>query len=219
MDHTIETLLDAALPHVAFDGFSEAAFRAALADTDCPEALGRALAPRGGVDLAAAYHRRGDRQIADAAAAVKAAESRYSEKVARLIRLRLDLVDPEIVRRGMAVFSLPHHAPEGVRLVFGTADAIWTALGDTSDDVNWWTKRMILGSVFSASVLYWLGDTSDGKSATDRFIASRIDDVMRFERLKARVKSNALAARVLESQFNPLNYIRKPGMRGATPPV
>jgi ubiquinone biosynthesis protein COQ9 len=52
-----DRLLDAALPHVPFDGWSEATFRAAVADTGVDPALARAACPRGALDLAVAFHR------------------------------------------------------------------------------------------------------------------------------------------------------------------
>ena len=36
-----------------------------------------------------------------------------------------------------------------------------TVLGDTSRDINWYTKRTSLSAVLSATALYWLGDESN----------------------------------------------------------
>jgi ubiquinone biosynthesis protein COQ9 len=54
------------------------------------------------------------------------------------------------------------HAADGAKAIWGTADRIWTALGDTSDDLNWYTKRATLSAVYGSTVLYWLGDDSPG---------------------------------------------------------
>ena len=55
-----ESLLDAALMHVPFDGWSDTTFHAAVQDAGADEVLARAVFPRGAVDLAVAYHKRGD---------------------------------------------------------------------------------------------------------------------------------------------------------------
>ena len=47
-----DRLLDAALPHVAFDGWSEATFRAAAEDAGISMGVAKAACPRGAVDLA-----------------------------------------------------------------------------------------------------------------------------------------------------------------------
>jgi len=197
-DPAIERLLGAILPHVAFDGWSEKAFGMSVAETGMNPAHARTLCPRGAVDLAAAYHAAGDAAMAAAVHAADLRGLRYRDKVAFAIRARLDAItDREAVRRGAALFALPHMAAEGARLTWGTADAIWQALGDTSQDVNWYTKRATLAAVWAAVVLYWLGDDSLNAQATDDFIARRIDDVMRIEDVKAKARGNALLRPVL----------------------
>jgi len=187
---TRDRLLDAALPHVAFDGWSAATFQAAAADAGIPLAEARAACPRGAADLAADYHRRGDAAMVAGLGAADLAGLRFRDRVAQAVWLRLQAADREVVRRGAALFALPLHAPEGARLIWGTADAIWTALGDTSDDLNWYTKRATLSAVYASTVLFWLGDDSPGQEATRAFLDRRIEDVMRFEKAKAKAREN-----------------------------
>ena len=187
-------LIAAALMHVPFDGWSETSFRAAAADAGLTLPEARALCPRGAVDLALAFHAQGD-----AAMLVRLAQSdlgalRYSDRVAFAIRTRLELVehDKEAVRRGVTLFALPLHAADGAKALWQTADAIWTALGDTSDDLNWYTKRATLSGVYSATVLYWLGDQSMGHGASWAFLDRRIDDVMQIERAKKALRDSKI---------------------------
>ena len=192
-DPMLDQLLDAALPHVAFDGWSPRAFAAAVAETGANPAHAKTLCPRGAVDLAIAFHKRGDAAMIAALKDADLSAMRFRDKVAHAVRLRIRAVDDkEAVRRGTALFTLPHMAPDGAKLVWGTADAIWTALGDTSRDVNWYTKRLTLSVVYSAVVLFWLGDDSLDMRATDAFIDRRIDNVMQFEKLKAQAKANPI---------------------------
>ena len=62
-------------------------------------------------------------------------------------------------------------------------------MGDASTDFNFYSKRAILSGVLSATFARWLGDDSDDEAATKAFLAARIDNVMQFEKLKARVRS------------------------------
>jgi ubiquinone biosynthesis protein COQ9 len=187
-------LLDAALMHVPFDGWSEASFKGAAQDADIPLAEARALFPRGAVDMALAFHARGDAAMTAALRAANLGGMRYSDRVAHAVRTRLELVEPdkEAVRRGVTLFALPPYAADGARALWQTADAIWTALGDTSDDLNWYTKRATLSGIYSGTVLYWLGDQSMDHQATWAFLDRRIDDVMRFERAKKAAQENRL---------------------------
>jgi ubiquinone biosynthesis protein COQ9 len=196
MTEIADRILDAALMHVPFDGWSELTFRSAASDAEVRPEEARAIFPRGAVDLAMAFHRRGDRQMADALKATDLDAMRFRDRVSHAVKLRLDLVEPhkEAVRRGVTLFALPMHAADGARALWETADAIWTALGDTSDDLNWYSKRAILSGVYSSTVLYWLGDQSAEHGATWAFLDRRIEDVMRIETVKKHVRENRLLA-------------------------
>ena len=191
MDPQKLALLEAALNHVPFDGWSKQTFDAAVTETEMNPVHAATLCPRGAVDLAIAYHLQGDAAMIAALDAADMTDLRFRDKVALAIRLRLDAVpDKEAVRRGSTLFALPHMAPDGAKLIWGTADAIWTALGDTSRDVNWYTKRATLSGVYASVVLFWLGDDSIDAQATHDFIDRRIDNVMQFEKVKAGVRDN-----------------------------
>ena len=205
-----EAILQAALAHVPFDGWSAATLAAAAADSGLDAALARALFPRGGVDLALAYHRAGDRQMVQALAAEDLGALRFRDRIARAIRLRLDTADKELVRRGSTLFALPQNAAVGAQAIWGTADAIWTALGDTSDDLNWYSKRASLSAVYGATVLYWLGDDSTGHEATWDFLGRRIENVMQFEKAKAAFAENPLGKALISGPFKVLERIRAP---------
>jgi ubiquinone biosynthesis protein COQ9 len=117
------------------------------------------------------------------------------------------------VRRGAALLALPSYAAEGARAVWQTADTIWNLCGDTATDYNWYTKRMILSSVHSATLLYWLGDPSPGYANTWAFLDRRIEDVMRFEKTKAQLSTNPLVRAAMWGPMQVLNRMRAPGTR------
>lgn len=189
-EETKSALLDAALLHVPFDGWSESTFRAAAADVSVEIGMARAVFPRGAVDLALAYHARGDAAMIARMQSDELPE-RFRDKISAGVRFRIEAVsDKEVVRRGTTLFALPTHAADGARAIWGTADKIWNTLGDTSDDVNWYTKRATLSGVYSATLLYWLGDDSVDNQATWEFLDRRIEDVMRIEKIKAQVRDN-----------------------------
>lgn len=199
------------LAHVPFDGWSETSFRAAAADAGVALALARGIFPRGAVDLAAAIHRQGDAEMAAILAGEDPGAMRFRDRVAHAVRLRLQVAgDREVVRRATALFALPMHAAEGARLIWGTADAIWTALGDSSRDVNWYSKRATLSAVYGATVLYWLGDDSPAHEATWAFLDRRIEDVMRIETAKAKFRDNPLGKALMNGPLKVLDRVQAP---------
>lgn len=197
-------LLEAALPHVAFDGWAPSVFDAAVAELELDPDHAKTLCPRGAVDLAIVMHQEGDAAMTRALEAADLDQMKVRERVTFAIRTRLDVIeDKEAVRRGSSLFALPHMAPDGAKLIWGTSDAIWSALGDPSQDVNWYTKRATLSGVYASVVLFWLGDMSLDEEPTNRFIDRRIEDVMRIEKVKAAARSNPL----LKPMMGPLGKL------------
>ncbi len=206
-------MLDAALVHVPFDGWSDRTLRAAVAEAGVDPGLARALFPRGAVDLALAFHKRGDDAMVARLRTADLHSLRYRDRVASAIRYRLEAVsDKEVVRRSTTLFALPTHAADGAKAIWGTADTIWNALGDTSRDVNWYTKRATLSAVYAATVLFWLGDDSIGHQNTWGFLDRRIDDVMRIEKAKAGLRDNPLSKALLAGPLNLMAGVKAPTM-------
>ncbi|SIQ34131.1 ubiquinone biosynthesis protein COQ9 [Paracoccus thiocyanatus] len=181
-----ERLIEAALSHVVFEGMGDKAIAEGARDIGMDPALARVHLPRGGADLAAAYHRRGDDALRHWIAA-HPPEGRFRDRISAAVMQRLSLSNRELARAGAAVLALPQNAGLGARLIWETADAVWDGLGDRSEDVNWYSKRATLSAVYGATVLYWLGDDSPEAEDTRQFLDRRIQGVMRFESFKERV--------------------------------
>ena len=204
-------LLAAALPHVAFDGWSETSLKAACQDLSITRQMAALACPRGAIDLAIRFHHDGDEVMQDILQKKDIKSLKIREKITFSVRARLDaILDKEAVRRGATLMALPQHAAEGAGLVWGTCDRIWAAIGDSSADVNWYTKRLTLSSVYSATVLYWLGDDSPNHQDTWTFLDRRIENVMQFEKFKAQVNANPLAKQLLVGPNWLLSKIKAP---------
>ncbi|WP_312528445.1 COQ9 family protein [Paracoccus sp. (in: a-proteobacteria)] len=179
-----DRLIDAALGHAIFDGMNDKAIAAAARDLGMDPALAQVYLPQGGAGLAAAFHRRGDAALRRWLKETPPT-GRFRDRITAAVMQRLEGADRELVRGGAAILALPQHAALGARLLWESADTIWSGLGDRSEDVNWYSKRATLSAVYGATVLYWLGDESADHSQTRAFLDRRIDGVMRFESLKA----------------------------------
>lgn len=210
-------LLEAAKLHVPLDGWSATTLRMAAEDAGIDPGLIPAICPRGAVDLALAYHNEGDRAMLDRLRATDLSAMRFRDRVAHAVRVRLEVVeDRELVHRATTLFALPQHAADGARAIWRTCDRIWTALGDSSDDVNWYTKRATLAGVYASTVLYWLGDESEHHARTWEFLDRRIDDVMQIEKLKSRARDNRLVSGLMAGPLKVLDRVQAPRGRHQT---
>ncbi len=207
---TKDDFLDAALTHALFDGWSPATIDAARADLGLSAEAVRQMFPKGARDLALAYHKRLDAQMVEALRGEDLGEMRFRDRITHAVRLRLEIADKELVRRGMSLFALPQHGLTGARALWDTADEIWTVLGDTSRDINWYTKRSTLSAVISSTALYWLGDESEGNAASWAFLDRRIENVMQFEKFKAGAKKNPVVDGFMKGPGKVFDMVKAP---------
>ena len=173
-----------------FDGWGETALAAAAAQIGLDPAQARLAFPDGRVGMIDAWFGSIDDAMADAFPAERIAAMKIRERIRALIQFRLDhaLPDREAARTALAILSQPQNAATGARLGWRAADAMWRVAGDASVDFAWYTKRATLGGVYAATLLVWLDDRSEGEADSRAFLARRIDDVMKIETLKARLR-------------------------------
>src|SRR6516225_6585262 len=186
-----DRLADAVLAEAAFDGWSRAAMAAASAGLGLPAGEADRLFPGGPVQVLTYVSERADRRTVEDMENEGVADLKIRDRIKAAVRIRLErhTGDHESARRALALLALPLNAGLGLKLLYKTVDAMWYAAGDTSTDFNFYTKRATLAGVYSSTLLYWLNDRSEGSEATWSFLDRRIDDVMKIEQLKSRVRN------------------------------
>ena len=174
-------LMQAAVQHVAFDGWSGQALIAGARDLGLSAADAHNLFPGGARELLEVFSAEMDRRMLDSMERQPLDEMRVRDKVALGVRSRLELLQPyrEEVQRGLSFLALPPNAFLGTRLVWRTCDAIWYAAGDTATDYNYYSKRSLLAGVYSSTLLYWLSDRSENHAATWDFLERRLTNVLK----------------------------------------
>jgi len=185
-----QAVLMAALPHAAFDGFSDSVLQKAGKEAGAsPSDLAR-LFEGGPVSLVEYFSTYADEEMEKRLAATGLKAMKIRERIATAVKTRLAVLKPhkEAARRAAALLSLPMHVALGTKLMYRTVDAMWRAAGDTSTDFNFYTKRGILAGVYASTAMRWFNDTSEDEKPTEEFLAARIENVMQFEKFKAKAK-------------------------------
>ncbi|WP_309621731.1 COQ9 family protein [Novosphingobium sp.] len=187
----------------AFDGWSEAAVRAAAEERGVnPDAAVYAFSG-GPMAMIAAWIGWTDQQMNIALPKEQLAAMKIRERIRALVLARLDAMAPykEALRRAQAIMAMPQNVPKALKLGWHSADAMWRAAGDTATDYNHYTKRMTLGSIYAATLAVYVGDTSADHAETKAFLERRIENIMQFEKAKARLLKNDL------EQFSPARLL------------
>lgn len=192
MDDQRKALIEAAIPHVPFDGWSQETLTMAAQDCDMDVEIAMVLFPDPVLDMIDAFIRHSDAEMI-ARLPEGFSGMKVREKVTLCVRTRLEIAGDheEATRRAVRALAQPRYARAASKIAWKTADVIWVECGDTATDYNHYTKRGILSGVYSSTLLYWLQDTSEDKEDSWAFLDRRIAGIMRFEKVKAKVVNRA----------------------------
>jgi len=190
LDELRAALVERLPEEAAFEGWSENALDAAAAAIGVPADRARLAFVGGGGQMVDAWFASVDRHMADALPPEKLAEMRVRDRITQLVLARLALLAPhrEALRRALAMLAMPHHIAMGTAVGWRAAETMWRLAGDNSTGFAHYTKRMTLLGVYGATLLVFIDDDSEDHAETRTFLDRRIDDVMKFEKFKARIK-------------------------------
>jgi ubiquinone biosynthesis protein COQ9 len=193
-DSTLDEIRAALAPviasHAAFDGWNEKAVCAAALEMGVdPDIAG--LAFKGGAMTLIDYWIASvDAEMVRRLPPEKLAAMKIRQRITLLIDTRLQIAAPvkEAQRRALAVMAMPQNLLATTRIGWRSADAMWRLAGDTATDFNHYTKRLTLSGVYASTLSVFVNDDSEGSADTRAFLARRIDNVMQFEKAKAKAK-------------------------------
>lgn len=126
---------------------------------------------------------------------------RTTARIRWLLVARMNLLAPhkEAIRALMAYYSRPLHSVQGAKHLAQAASQMWYLAGDKALDISFYTKRGILSGVYSATLLYWLGQADENPQELQAFIDRRLRNVMQFHQFRHGVE---------EKLRKPLQWLR-----------
>jgi ubiquinone biosynthesis protein COQ9 len=182
-------VLEAALPRIPADGFTEKTVTSAATAAGVDAQTVMRLFPNRETDLVEAFSHWADQAMETAVKKAPLAEMKIRERIKAAVNARISAVRPhkEAARRAAAFLTLPQNTSTALKLLYRTVDTMWRAVGDTSTDFNFYTKRLILAGVYTSTLMRWFTDDSESEASTFEFLDARIENVMQFEKFKAEV--------------------------------
>ena len=181
-------VLGAEIPtHAVFDGWGDTALETAARVLKLDPAHARLAFPDGAAGMIDAWYASLDARLAADFPPDRIAAMKIRQRIAALVLARIAYVRPhkQAVRSALAILAQPRNLAKAAQFAWRTADALWRIAGDTATDFNHYTKRMTLSAVYGSTLLVWLDDESENEAETQAFLGRRIDNVMRFETMKA----------------------------------
>lgn len=211
-DPTLDEIRAALAPliarNAAFDGWSNAAVAAAAVELEIEPELA-ALAFKGnGMRMVEAWIDSIDQELAARLPASKLEALKIRDRITILLATRLEIINPdrEALRRAMALMAMPQNIVHATQTGWRSADRMWRMAGDTASDFNHFTKRASLSVVYGSTLSVFVNDESQGFADTRAFLDRRIENVMRFEKVKAQARARKEYAPSLSRFIGRLRY-------------
>ncbi|NCN83792.1 MAG: COQ9 family protein [Sphingomonadales bacterium] len=173
----------------AFDGWDEKAVLAAAELNGVDPDLARLAFNEGPVDMIDAWFQAVDLRMAAKYSAEELAAMKVRQRIKLLVEARLEAVaaEREGLRRALAILAAPPHLRRATKMGWRTADRIWRLAGDIATDYNHYTKRTLLAGIYASTISVFLDDESEDFADTRAFLDRRIENIMQFEKVKAKV--------------------------------
>ena len=175
----------------------------------------RLACPRGAVDLALAYHARGDAEMLRRLALEDLPTLRLRDRIAMAIRIRIEAIDDrEAVRRGSrALLAAALYAADGAQAIWGTVDQDLgprSAIQCRRHQLVYQARLAGRGLFGDIALLAGRRERGAMPAAGSSFEA-RVDDALNLERVRAQITGNP----VMKLIFAGPNWLAGQGPRTA----
>ncbi len=188
LDELRLALADDVAANAAFDGWNAQAVAMAAMANGVDADVATLIYPGGAPDMIDAWFASIDDAMAARFAGGALDNMKIRQRIAALVESRLELLSGkrEALRRAQAILAMPQNLRRAARLGWRTADRMWRLAGDTATDYNHYSKRALLAGIYTATAIVFVDDDSEDWAETRAFLSRRIDNVMQFEKTKAK---------------------------------
>ena len=220
-------ILRAALAHAPFTGWTDALLRQAAKEAGLPDGAEMLYFPDGVLALIRYWREQINGRAKDQIIAENLPDLKVRSAIRRGVWIWLSQLDghEDAARRAASRLLMPDAAGQGPAQIWQSADMIWGAIGDTSVDNNYYSKRAILSAVLSSTLIVWLSDNENGVDAsvdnesgtgklkTQAFLDKRLENVMQFGRVQSDIKTRLSALPDMAQILGAMRYDKGPFQR------
>ena len=187
-------IIDAALPNVAFDGWTDQLILDAIDKAGYDSDIFDAVFINGLSDAVEHFSFMVDEEMMEKLNMLNVEEFSIRRRVYQAVEERLIILNrnKEAVKMGLIYWGIPLRGINGGKCLWRSSDLIWDWAGDRSTDYNKYSKRLILSGVIASTILYWLQDDSDNIENTLAFLDRKIQNVVGIGKFIGGLKSKIL---------------------------
>lgn len=114
---------------------------------------------------------------------------RVHERIRELLILRLKIMSKEkdLIKRTFIFLSLPGNYNLATKSLYKAVDEIWFLAGDNSTDFNFYSKRLILGSVYTIVMMHFINNNN--LAETIDLLDRQLKHISKIPKIKNKISS------------------------------
>ena len=203
-----EILIDAK-PHVAKYGWSKSIFNKIAKNSKYENTIILKLFPEGYLSLIQLYLDEINIQMTEESKKKTMLRLKVHERIRELCILRLNIMQKEkkIIKKTFFHLLLPSNSTFCLKNLYKTVDQIWYLAGDCSTDFNFYSKRAILASIYTATIIHFVNN--DDLEKTIKLLNKQLKRVSKIPKIKEKLNSfTKLVPQLLKLGKN-FNFIKQ----------
>ena len=154
--------LQEAKPYIVKFGWNENLFLHMKKNSKFKHEEFEVLFPQGNLDLVNLYIDEINKKMTIKSKKINFLRLRTHERIRELFILRLKIISKEkkLISKTYTYLFLPHNSKLGLKKLYRTVDQMWFLAGDNSTDFNFYSKRMILASIYISVMIHFLNNNN-----------------------------------------------------------
>ena len=187
-----KTILEAAIQIIPFEGWSPDLFERITESLQLQSGAVEIIFPEGLHGLFKYYIQNLDIKMIKKYQTVVHDNLNTHQRIRLCLIVRLKILNQykTVCQKSLAFLALPTNYVFAAKMLWNTVDLIWHEAGhDQSTDFNYYTKRILLGSVYSSTLLFFSNDASDNFQDIVDFLDRRLADVYKMSQIKSNITS------------------------------
>lgn len=186
LEQNKQKILKSFLRNCLFDGWNNKNLQNSAKEAGFTASESHLFFENGIYSLTDFFIEEGNKEFEEKAKNIDLKNLRIRDKIKELVKTRL-LVEEENKNaiKVLTTISKGRKIPNLLKNSYKIADKMWEITGDTSTDINFYTKRLILSKVFSKTLLFFISDNSKNNEESWKILDKEIEKVMKIGKIKA----------------------------------
>ena len=181
-------ILKDAKPYIVKNGWGENLFKEISKSSKYKNEDIKALFPSGYKTLIEMYLKEINIKMTMDSKKLNLIRFRVHERVRELVILRLNIMQKEkiLISKTFLHLLVPQNYILASKILYETVDQIWFLAGDNSSDFNFYSKRIILGTIYSLTIAHFINNNNIEE--TIEILNNKLKIVSKIPMLKNRSK-------------------------------